>query len=88
LEWEATELGHGDWVRWTFAGDLNEYYRQMRWNGWRDEIADLKTDQALHLYPPPCTQQDRDVSVVSRRATPIPELWSFTQDLRRQLGPA
>src|SRR3954452_1502336 len=86
LEWEGTERGHGDWVRWMFAADLDDYYRELRWSGWRDEIAAVTTDQALSLYPPPFTQEGKDVSSVSRRAVPVRELWGFAQDFRRQLG--
>ena len=87
LEWEGTtEQGHGDWVRWTFTADFEAYYRELRWSGWRDEIADLATDQALHLSPPPFTREGKDVSAVSRRAVPVHELWGVGQDFRRQLG--
>ena len=58
----------------------------MRWSGWRDEIAGVATDQALHLYPPPFTKEGKDISTVSRRAVPVHELWGVSQDFRRQLG--
>jgi hypothetical protein len=86
LEWESTGHGHGDWIRWTFAADLDDYYRALRWSGWRDEIAEVAADQALHLYPPPFTQEGKDISAVSRRAVPVHELWGIGQDFRRQLG--
>jgi hypothetical protein len=86
LEWEGTELGQGDWVRWTFASDLDDYYRELRWSRWCDEIAGVATDQALQLYPPPFTQEGKDVSAVSRRAVPVHELWQVGQEFRRQLG--
>jgi hypothetical protein len=34
LEWQGTELGHGDWLRWSFAADLERYYQGLRWRGW------------------------------------------------------
>lgn len=86
LEWESTELGHGDWVRWTFAADLENYYRELRWQGWRDEIAGVAADQALHLYPPPFSREGKDVSAVSRRAVPVHQVWGVAQDFRQQLG--
>ena len=86
LEWEGTELGHGDWVRWTFAADLETYYRGLRWQGWRDEVAGLAADQALYLYPPPFSREGKDVSTVNRGAVPVHEVWGIAQDLRRQLG--
>ena len=86
LEWEGTGLGHGDWVRWTFAADLDDYYRALRWNGWRDESTGVAADRGLHLFPPPFTREGKDVSTVSRRAVPVHELWGVAQEFRRQLG--
>ena len=86
LEWEGTGRGQGDWIRWAFAADLEHYYAELRWNGWREEIADVATDRALHLFPPPFLREGKDVSAVSRRAVPVHELWGLAHDLRRQLG--
>ena len=86
LEWERTELGHGDWVRWSFSADLQGYYRDLRWDGWREEIASLPSDHGLHLYPPPFSAEGADVAAVSRRSVPVHELWYVAQEFRRQLG--
>jgi hypothetical protein len=86
LQWEGTELGHGEWIRWTFAAALDGYYRELRWSGWREEIADVATGRALHLYPPPFAREGKDVSAVSRRAVPVHALWYCGQEFRRQLG--
>ena len=86
LAWEGAGLGHGDWVRWTFSADLEQYNRELRWSGWRDEIAGVESDQALHLYPPPFTTEGADVSSASRRAVPVHEVWSVAMEFRRQLG--
>ncbi|MDA0170102.1 DUF2625 family protein [Solirubrobacter taibaiensis] len=55
---------------------------------WRtDEVRQVGTDQALHLYPPPFTEQGADIAAVSRRPVPVHESWSVAQEFRRQLGP-
>ena len=86
LRWESTERGYGDWIRWSFAADLDEYYGELRWTGWRDEIANVGTDHALHCYPPLFTKEGKDVAAASRRPVPVHELWELAQDFRRQLG--
>jgi len=51
LAWENTEKGYSDFLGWCFRGDLEMYYETMRWPGWREEMQDLKGDQAFGIYP-------------------------------------
>lgn len=64
LEWESLETGYAGLLGWATSGDLDEFYRGMRWAGWREEIATLPGNFGL--------------SVRGRRRTPAPvtELWN------------
>jgi hypothetical protein len=53
LECEPTGDQHGQWVEWAFNADLDEFYKDLRWPGWEDEVEALAPDQGLSLYPPP-----------------------------------
>jgi hypothetical protein len=86
LRWEDIGLGYGAFVEWAFTGDLDKFYESVRWPGWQAEIAPLDGDRALHLYPPPCTVEGKDVSKVSRRPVPAAELWHFHLEMLSQLG--
>lgn len=87
LAWEDTQLGHSAFVQWTFEGDLDAFYENLRWPGWQAEVERIDGDQALSLYPPPWTSEGKDLSRVSRRAVSVREVWSLQQDIARQLGP-
>jgi hypothetical protein len=86
LRWEDTELGYGAFVHWTFTGDLDRFYENVRWPGWPAEVAQVDGDRALHLHPPLRTKEGKDVSKVSRRAVPAAELWHLHVDMVAQLG--
>ena len=87
LAWEDTKLRHSAFVQWTFEGDLESFYANMRWPGWEKEIEQVGGDQALSLYPPPWTSEGKDVSKVSRRPVRASEVWAVQQDLAQKLGP-
>jgi len=82
LEWEDTELGHTDFVTWTFEGDLGTFYENVRWPGWENEIAALTGDQSVSVVPPMWTEGEAlPIANRDRRAVPAKELWSLQQAL-------
>jgi hypothetical protein len=87
LEWEDTELGHTDFVHWTFEGDLATFYESMRWPGWEHDIALLGGDQSLSIVPPMWTESERlTIAQRDRRPVPANELWRLQQDFAKALG--
>lgn len=88
LDWEALELGHGQFVQWALTGGTTEFYADLRWDGWEDEVDRLALDQGLSVWPPLFTEKGRDRAGASRRPVPWAELAGFHDDMRRQLGPA
>jgi hypothetical protein len=87
LAWEDMGLGHGAWVEWTFTGDLDKFYKNVRWPRWELEVEPIPGDRTLSLWPPPWTVEGKDVSKVSRRAVPATEMWALLQDTGAQLAP-
>jgi hypothetical protein len=41
-------------------------------------------DRTLGLYPPPWTQEGKNLATVSRRPVPAREVWDLQQELARQ----
>ena len=81
LDWTPLGAGHGDFVLWAAAGGTADFYRDLRWDGWRQAITGLKLNEGLSLYPPPCTAEGQDVGAASKRPVPMTELLAFYQDL-------
>jgi uncharacterized protein DUF2625 len=84
LDWQNLNLSYSDFIQFALSGDIDRFYRDSRWSGWRDEVSDLPGDRALSVYPflwakgPPIAER-------SRRSVPIAELWVLQQDMRVQL---
>jgi hypothetical protein len=86
LEYERMESGYGQWLRWALDGGLEGFAADLRWPGWEQEATGLSLDQAINAYPPPFTEEGRDLGAAHRRAVPVTELWSLWHDFRGQLG--
>lgn len=88
LAWEDMGVGHSAFMQWMFEGDVESFYRSMRWPGWEKEVEQVGGDLALSPYPPPWTVEGKDLSSVSRRAVSATEVWNVQQEFSQQLGAA
>lgn len=86
LDWTPLGLGHGAFVSAMLGGAVVQFYKQMRWAGWEDEVADIALDHGLSIYPFPFTEEGQDLSRTSRRAVPLSELLDLYADMARQLA--
>ena len=87
LRWDVVAPSYTDWLLFLFTGDLEAFYRDMRWRSWRDELVGLAGDRAFSVYPP-LWAAGPDIGDRSRRPLPIEELWGLhVVDWPKQLGP-
>ncbi|MFG3205209.1 DUF2625 domain-containing protein [Streptomyces sp. NPDC048192] len=85
LRWEALGVGYSAWLAWLVSGALDEFYADLRWPGWREEVRALDGHQGLSLFPPLWSAEaHQDISATSRRAVPMRELLGVARDSCRQ----
>lgn len=89
LRWEALGVGHGKWLSWLVSGALEQFYEDLRWPGWQDEVEGLAGSQGLSVFPSLWSAEARrDLPAASRRAVPMAELLGLSRDASRQFdGP-
>jgi hypothetical protein len=85
LGWQDLEQGYADWLNAVLRGSLTRFYETLRWPGWESDTEALGLDEGFSVYPPPFTEEGRDLSTVSRSTVPLDQLVSFYQDAARQL---
>ena len=51
LEWEATEFGYSEFLAWLAYDDLDAFYQEVRWEGWRDMSSHVGVDSAIRFTP-------------------------------------
>lgn len=87
LSWGSLGGGHADFVTAAITGALSQTFASLRWPGWQDEVASLRPDQGLSVYPPPFSVEGQDIAAASRRAVPVHELFYFYDECARQMCP-
>jgi hypothetical protein len=84
LRWENTKLKHTDWLAWALGPDMPEFYEDLRWPGWEQEVEPLDGSQAISVQPFLFTQGP-PLAERSRKIVPIRELWGLYQELSEQI---
>jgi hypothetical protein len=51
LQREATNEAYSEFLLFCFSGNLQAYYRNLRWKGWEQEVSALTGTQGLACYP-------------------------------------
>lgn len=85
LDWTPIGGGHSRFVGWALGGGLTDFYESLRWDGWEREVADLRPDQGLSVYPPPFAREGQTIGAGSRKPVPIAELHAFYADIAAQV---
>jgi hypothetical protein len=86
LAWWPMEMGHHDFVAWCFTDRLAQFNEHLRWDGWETEVAALRLDEGIAVYPFPFTAEGQDLGQVTRRPAPISELLTIWEQLAAQVG--
>lgn len=85
LEWEDLDMTYSDFLCWSWSGDLERFYDQLRWPGWQAECKSLAGDRTFGIYP---FLWAKGPTIGERHRKPVPsaETWALEMDLRRQLN--
>lgn len=81
LAWESLGVGHTDFVWWSLGEKVAEFYGDLRWDGWAEELSKVRLEQGLSFFPPLCSSESRPIGRTSRRPVPWSELWGFLDEL-------
>ena len=74
-DWECLDYSYSDFIFWCLQGNIADFYEDLRWPGWEQEISTLGGDQAISVYPflsakgPPIAERHRGVVPISEMFT-------------------
>ncbi|WP_062210102.1 DUF2625 family protein [Streptomyces sp. NBRC 109706] len=90
LRWQALALPYEGWLDWVLAGEPTDFYRKLRWPGWRADSRALETaTDGISLVPPLWSlEAQRDLAGTKRQAVPMAELLGLHHRYARQLTQA
>lgn len=85
LEWERLCDSYSQLLHFFLSGDLEKFYGDFRWEGWREEVARLSPDRG-YSFAPPLFTEPTEGQPRSRRDVPMVELLKLNLDLAEQLA--
>jgi hypothetical protein len=87
LDWEPTDMGYSAFFVWACSGALESFYENIRWSGWKHDVAMLHGDRC-YFFSPPLFTKESSVTTGRRGEIPVEESWGVQMEFRRQLGPS
>lgn len=67
-------------------GGATEFYRELRWPGWEEEVAALSLDEGISVYPFLFTEEGRNIATAARKAVPFRELLYLNEHMAKSLS--
>jgi hypothetical protein len=85
LDWEPLGFGFTDFFRWALTASLADFYQDLRWPTWLEEVTELPGDRCFSFYPFLWTKEG-SVEASDRRTVPLTEAFDMKVDMVRQLS--
>jgi hypothetical protein len=87
LLWADLGSGHTAWLHAMLDTPYRtDFYADIRWNGWENQVASLPANHGLSIYPPLYTRESRPIEATRRAAVRVPELVDIALLTARQLN--
>lgn len=81
LEWESLGVKHSSFVQWAFTLRVRDFYNELRWDGWEEDVSSLHGDSCFNFYPFLNTEQS-STRTSSRKPVPVAEQYAFNAEAR------
>ena len=73
LDWECLDMSFPEFTAWLAQGDIDSFYRSMRWEKWREDCEKVSFDDGISIYPF-LWAKECDIEKASKKAVPFEEL--------------
>ena len=73
LKWENLGIKYAGFFAWLTESNLEEFYSNVRWENWEEDVQAIGFDQALSVYPLIWTNEC-NIDTASKKAVPIKEV--------------
>lgn len=88
LQYESLGITYSEFLDFCFNNDLNQFYKDLRWNNWQEEVSKLAGDKAFNFYPYLWSKEGKDINRNSRRIIDIEEQYKMNIEVKKQLNPS
>lgn len=85
LEYEPLDITYSQFLDFCFNNDLNDFYKGLRWDNWREDVQKIDGNQVFNFVPFLWTKEGHDINKNSRKAAPVEEQYRLNMELRGKL---
>lgn len=82
FSWEPMGVEYSQFLLFCFENDLNDFYSNIRWENWENDIKQLNPDYAYSFYPFLCTKEAQNRENVLKKVLPIDEVYKINMDMK------
>ena len=86
LQWEPMEMSYSQFLLFCFETDMNDFYLNLRWKSWLDDVQSLSSDHAFNFVPFLWSKEGKDINKVERKAIPVKEVYEFNMEMSKTFG--
>ncbi|MFB6456305.1 DUF2625 domain-containing protein [Chitinophaga sp. Hz27] len=86
LSWEALDITYSQLIEFFFNGDLQSFYKDLRWHDWKKDVAGLDGNLVFNCYPMLWTKEGKDINKVSRKEILAEEQYQSSITAMHQLN--
>lgn len=86
LQWTSLGVGYTDFLLFCFENDLDEFYKGLRWKGWKEDVAQLGGDYAYSFMPFLWSKEGKDIDKADRRVVPVKEVYDINMEMGTSLN--
>lgn len=86
LRWENLNVSYTQLIDFFFNGDLNTFYKDFRWNNWKEDLKQIDGDQAFSFYPFLFTAEGKNIDNNIRKKVSIDEIYQFNMEAQNSLN--
>jgi hypothetical protein len=82
LDWLALDVGYSEFLQAMLSGRIDSFYKDLRWDGWKDDLQALTPDSSFIFYPFLWTREG-SIGTASRSTAPVSDVFDFKADAIR-----
>ena len=65
------------------VGNLDEFYKNLRWKGWKNDIRNINADQTI-LFNPPLWKKAKKLKKAEKTIISAEEMWFLYDNLVKE----
>lgn len=83
LEIQPLGISYTEFLQFCFNGDLVDFYADLRWDNWQQEVSKINGDEVFSFYPYLFTKEGKDINKNHRAVIQMNEHYKFISELNK-----